>query len=316
MTLVEYGKGLEKTNPVKPVIEVFARESDIFGALPIVGFSGAAYEFYRQSTKPDNLAFRGLNESPTSGRGVITPFQEPSYPLDHHMDVDRAIVERMGEARRGVEDVLSISAAARMWADAFIAGDHATEPREFDGLKARVTKYGATTETNTRLFHNSTASGGAALSLAKLDILLNSVRNVTHLIMPRQFKPRLTAAARSTTVAGFVMQTWDEVGKQKFSYAGIPILFGYEREPDSEFLDFDEVGNGGGSAVTTSIYAVSFSETGLHGIQINPMSVVDKGLLEDGVTMRRHLSWDTGIVDEEPFCLGRLTSITDAAIVA
>jgi hypothetical protein len=134
--------------------------------------------------------------------------------------------------------------------------------------------------------------------------------------MPRMMRPHLIAAARTTTISGFVIQNWDDIGKPKLSYAGLPILFGYEREIEGDLLDFDEVASGGGSAVTCSIYVMSLGEDGMHGIELMPMSAEDKGKLEDGITWRTHVAWDLGLVDEHPFCLSRLTSITNAAIVA
>ena len=127
---------------------------------------------------------------------------------------------------------------------------------------------------------------------------------------------RLIAAARSTSVAGYVMQTWDEIGRQKLSYAGIPILFGYEREIEGDLLSFDEVGIGGGSAVTASAYVVRLGEDGLHGIQLTPFAAEDQGLLEDRITYNTHVAADVGLADEHPFCMARLTSFTDAAILA
>lgn len=316
MTLNEYAKSFDMTDIRRPIVECFAQSSDIMEALPFMTFSGSAYEYYRQSQLPTGVAFRGINEPPTSGDGKIEPFQEVSYPIDHNADVDIAIVRRHGMERRAIEERMSIAKVGRVWANTFISGDNETEPREFNGIQKRIALYGADTETNTRTLHNSGASGGAALSLANLDSLLNMVNGATHLIMPRAFKPRLIAAARSTTIAGFVIQTWDDIGKPKLSYAGHPILFGYEREIEGDLLAFDEVGSGGGDAVTGSIYAARFGEDGMHGIELMQMDAQDKGLLEDNITYRTHVAWDVGLVDEHPFCLARLTSITNAAIVA
>ena len=49
MTLPEYAKGLEKTSIERPLIESFAAESDIMQMLPFEGFSGAAFEGYRET---------------------------------------------------------------------------------------------------------------------------------------------------------------------------------------------------------------------------------------------------------------------------
>jgi hypothetical protein len=316
MTLPEYAKGLDKGDIRRPIVEVFAASSDIMAALPWVGFNGAAYETYRQGAMPDGIAFRGINEGSTTGMGRIDPYQEVSFPIDHDADVDRAIVDRHGMERRAMEERLSIARVGRLWADTFITGDNTTEPREPNGIQKRIALYGASTETNTRTIHNSAASGGAALSLVNLDLAIAMVRNPTHLLMPRRMMPLLTAAARTTAIAGYIIQTWDDIGRQKFSYAGLPILFGYGREIEGDLLNFNEVASGGGAAVTASIYVLSLAEDGLHGIQLKPLHAEDVGLLEDRITYRTHITWDVGLAEEHPFCMARLTSITNAAIVA
>jgi hypothetical protein len=111
MTLPEYAKGLEKSDIRRPVIETFAASSDIMSALPFEGFSGAAYEYYRESQLTTGMAFRGINEPSTSGLGKIEPFQEPSFPIDHNLDVDVAIVRRHGEDRRAREERLATARA-------------------------------------------------------------------------------------------------------------------------------------------------------------------------------------------------------------
>lgn len=51
-------------------------------------------------------------------------------------------------------------------------------------------------------------------------------------------------------------------------------------------------------------------------MQIRPIEARDIGLLQDGKTYRTHLSWDVGLVDEHKYCMARLDSWTNAAIVA
>lgn len=307
-TLVEYAKGLPTTNPARPLIESFATSSDVLAAIPFDGLTGPVYEGFRQAALP-TMGFRGINEAGTNGTGKVEPFQEPSFIIDHDLDVDRAIVDRYGEERRAREETMAMASAGKLWIDTFLKGDNPANPRVFDGLQRRARLFG-------RTHNNSVASGGAALSLYNLDKLRQQVSNPTHWIFGFDLMPRLIQAARNTSISGFVIQSWDEVGKPKMTYAGIPILFGYEKDDHGTILPFNEVGAGGGSAVTTSIYLVSFRDGGLKGLQIRPMSFDNKGLLENGITYRTHMSWDVGLVDEHKYCLARLTSITDAAFVA
>ncbi|MEO6381973.1 MAG: major capsid protein [Nitrobacter sp.] len=313
ITVVEYAKGFDQADIRRPIIEMFARSADIFEVLPFEGMIGSVFQFYRQAVLP-LPGFRAINEGSTSGHGTITPLQEPSAIIDHDIDVDRAIVDRHGPERRNYENEMGMTAFGQLWTTKLTKGDRTSNPREFNGLQVRAAKY-------SRAQHNSAASGGAALSLAKLDVAINSVNRPTHIFAPYDSRPLWIQAARTSTLSGFVMQDFDVsgakgVGGLKASYAGLPFLWGYPKDDHPAALSFNEVASGGGSAVTGSLYVLSIGEGRFRGIQVKPMEVRDIGLLQDGKTYRTHLSWDCGLVDEHKYSLVRLDSWTNAAIVA
>jgi hypothetical protein len=308
LTLVEYAKGLNTKDVRRPIIEMFAASTDIFTALPFEGLTGPVYEGYRTALLP-SPTFRAINEASSNGGGKITPFQESSYVMDHDIDIDRAIIDRHGMERRSQEEQMGVAAAGRKWVDTFLKGDNTTQPREFNGLAKRSALF-------SRTISNSAASGGAALSLLKLDQAINAVNKPTHIIAPFDSKPLWIQAARTSALTGFVIQTWDQVGGAKLTYAGLPMLFGYEKDDNVPVLQFNEVATGGGGAVTASLYVVSFGPGKLQGIQLKPLEPRDIGLLENGITYRTHLSWDVGLVDEHKYCFSRLRNWTNAAIVA
>lgn len=308
LTIVEYGKGMDPNDKSRPYIQMFGKSTDIYDALPFEGLSGPVFEGYRTAQLP-SPTFRAINEASSSGAGKISPFQESSYVMDHDIDVDRAVVDRHGMSRRFEEEQMGIAAAGRKWIDTFLQGDNTTQPREFNGLAKRSALF-------SRKQSNSGTSGGAALSLLKLDQAINAVNKPTHIIAPFDSKPLWIQAARTSSLTGFVIQTWDQVGGPKLTYAGLPLLFGYEKDDNTPVLQFNEVGSGGGSAVTASLYVCSFGPGKLRGIQLKPMQFKDMDLLENGITYRTHLSWDVGLVDEHKYCFSRLTSWTNAAIVA
>jgi hypothetical protein len=313
ITITEYAKSLAMEDIRRPPIEMFARSTDVFGAMPFEGLKGSVFVYYRQAvlTTP---AFRAINEGSSSGHGAITPLQENTAIIDHDIDVDRAIVDRHGPERRNYEEQMGMTAFGQLWATTVIKGDRSTNSRLFNGLQVRANKY-------SRTIHNSASSGGAALSLANLDRAINAVNNPSHIIAPYQSRPLWIQAARNTTLSGFVMQEFNVsgdkgVGGLKASYAGLPFLWGYPKDDHPYMLDFNEVASGGGSAVTASLYVVSFGEGRLRGLNLRPMESRDIGLLQDGKTYRTHLNWDVGMVDEHKYCISRLDSWTNAAIVA
>jgi hypothetical protein len=311
MTLVEYAKGLDAGSE-RAVVEQFAASSDIFEALPFEGLAAGAptYEGLREAALPSNLAFRAINEAAPQGTGKLSPFSEASYVFDYDIPVDRAILDRYGERRMAQHTMLATKAAGKLWTDNFFAGDNAANPRIFDGIQKRAGRY------SNRTITNSAASGGAALSLYNLDRAIANTNDPTHIVASWNLMPRFIQAARNTTISGFVIQSFDDIGKPKMTYNSIPILWGYRKDKFGVILPYTEVGSGGGSAVTTSMYVLSLGENGLRGIQLRPLASIGPYLKEDKITYNTHLQWDVGLVDEHEYCLTRLTSIADSAFVA
>jgi hypothetical protein len=310
MTLPEYLKGSDIDDSSRPYVEMFAASSDIMGVIPFEGLMGATYDGFRQTGLPNSMGFRAINAPSTSGAGVLTPFQEATYVIDHDIPVDRAVVRRGGDRRRAIEEKGGIARLGELWVNTFLKGDNTQNAKVFNGLQKRAAKFGRTID------NSNGAAGGAALSLSQLDWAIQNTHEPTHIIIPWAMRYRFIAAARNTSIAGFVIQTWDGVGAPKMTYAGLPLLFGYEKDLHPPILPFAEVAIGGGAPVTSSIYVVSFKEGGVRAIQIAPIEVRDMGLLEDGITYNTHISWDVGLVDEHQFCFTRLSGVTNASIVA
>lgn len=319
-TLIEYAKTVPDIKQ-RAIVELFPESSDILGAIPFKSAPGGRYGYFREGALPTNMGFRGINETPSEGHGVINDLTEQCFPLAGNVDVDRVKILRYGMDRRSMEEAMSIKRKAKVWADTFITGDNATEPRQFTGLKQRLRAVGSGTTSvdgsnyDSRLIANSTASGGAALSLAMLDLAISLVDSPTHIIIPKKLRDRFPAAVRDASVGGIYTNDTEDMGRRVARYQGIPMLVGYEVSAFGAFLPFNEVAYGGGSAVTSSIYVVNFSEMGVSGLETAPMQVTDMGLLNNGIHYRTNIEYDTGICIENPYSALRLSSIADAAIV-
>ena len=317
-TLVEYAK--MQNDPVsRAVIEMFPEESDILRVLPFKSAPGGRYGYYREGALPTNMAFRGINETPTTGYGLINDYTEQCFPMAGQVKVDRVLIDRYGTERRSMEERLQIKAKAHLWTQNFIDGDNQSEPREWTGLKQRLKAVGGSVDGSnyeSRLFTNSGASGGGALSLTLLDVAISLVENPTHILMPYKLKHRLPAAVRAAGVGGVYTNDKEDMGHRVERYNGIEILTGYGVSKHGPLLQFNEVGSGGGAAVTASIYILSMGEMGVCGIETKPMEVKDMGLLDNGVHYLTDVHHDNGICIESPYAALRMTSITDAAIVA
>lgn len=320
-TLIEYAKTMPDDRAgqkARAVIEMFAAEADFYGVMPFKPAPGGVYRYQREGELPSNMGFRAINELPAAGHGVINDYVEQCFPIAGNIDVDRVLLSRFGMSRRATEERMSIKRKAKILADTFIDGDNHSQPREYTGLKARLKAVNGSIDgsnAESRVMTNDASSGGGPLSLSKLDIAIANVENPTHIIMPKIIRDRFSAATRDTGVSGFYTQDKDSLGRPVHRYNGLPMLIGYGISPFGNFLPFNEVGSGGGSAVTASIYVVSFSEYGVAGLETKPMEVRDMGLLENGVHYRTNIEHDTGLCVEGAYSALRLTSITNAAIV-
>jgi hypothetical protein len=319
INLVEFAKGLD--DPVaSAMIEQFAASSDVLETVPFKAAEKGLNVFDRETSEPA-VGFRALNNEPDISHGSEEGFQDACYPISGLIEFDRIKLKRYGERKRAVYMMGQMKKGARVWTDTFINGDNATEPKEFSGLKARlVADAGGNVDGSTddsRLLANGTGSGGAPLSLGKLDTAVDLVANPSHILISRRMRTRFKAAARDPNLTNNrVTDDYDSnLGRRVLRFGDLPFLTGYEVSKDSQFLPYNEVAYGGGSAVTTSLYVVSFREDGVCGIQTSEpeFEPVDT---DRGIFKRDLFEWDCGITIEDFYSAIRQSSITDAAIVA
>lgn len=288
------------------VIEMYAGSSDILATLPFENIQGNALSYNRESSLP-GVGFRGVNEAYTPSTGVLNPITERLVIAGGELDVDKFIIKTMGENQRSVQEQMKVRSLSLAWTRKFIKGDTASDVREFDGLQTRVTG-------NQVLSAGSTANG-AALSLAKLDEAIDQTLDPTHLIMSKAMARKFSAAARSTSVGGYV--TWDknELGQRVLAYNDLPILTVDLDNTSTAILGFTEAA-ASGTDTATSIYVVSMTANGLQGIQNGIPDVTDLGELETTPAFRTRVEWYNGIAIYNGRAVTRLKHIGDKAIVA
>ena len=224
------------------------------------------------------------------------------------IDVDRFIVDRQGEDQRDMHERMKMKAMALNWTRTFFKGDSSSDPREFDGLQVRLT--------GDQVIDAGATSGGDALSLLKLDELIDAVDTPTHLFMNRTMARLLNASTRSTGVSGYLTHTKDEFGRRITMYNDLPIVLIDEDASRQQILPFTEANPGGGAAASTSIYCASVGDGQLMGIQGDTMDARDLGLLDSGTAYRTIVEWDNGIVLLGDKSAARLQGIKNAAVVA
>lgn len=310
-TFLEYSKTLPEMSMERAFVENMVAESDLMRAVTIKPANMGKAAFMDIATLPAT-GFRALNAAGNQAQGTFNLREEDTFFIDEYIFVDRAMIDRY-KSRDPVykqERLKSIS-LAQLWTQKFVKGDNSNSPIEPNGLQVRCNI------ASTNLFNNSTASGGAALSLANLDILYWTVNKPTHWLFPRGLMPYVDTAARNNTLVNQTLAyAEDDFGRKIVKYKGLPILYGYEPDDSPDLLPFTEVGNGGGSAVTSSVYCMSLRDGGVYGIEQTPLTITDEGSIPGTPQESKHIKWDWGIAREHPRAVSRLTSITAAAIVA
>lgn len=310
ITLTQYAQTLPENDPTRTFVENMVRESDVMAAIPMLPANMGKRAFMDIASTP-TVGFRAINSGATAVSGTFNLREEDTFFIDEYIQVDRAIVDRLGIEHRAKQEQLMSIALGQMFSQQLIKGDRSSNPSGPDGFQVRCTQAGI------NWFHNSTASGGAALSLANLDQLYWSVNKPTHWIFPRTLMPFMDAAARNNTLVNQTVEyAMDDFGRRITKFKGLPILFGYEPDDTPDLLPMTEVASGGGSAVTGSIYLVSFRDGGIYGIEQTPLSVIDEGLIVGQPFWSTHVKWDWGTAREHPRSVSRLDSITAATIVA
>lgn len=307
VTLLEASKAFTGEDLRTAVVQIYAMSSEILRVLPIASIQGNSLRYNQEDTLP-GIGFRGVNEGYTESTGVLNPVTENLVIAGGDLDVDKFIIDTVGPDQRAAQEAMKLKALAQKWSHTFIKGDSLTVQKEFDGLQVRLI--------GSQLVDAGATSGGDALSLIKLDELIDTVDSATHLLMSKAMRRRLTAAARDTTVGGFITYEKDEFGRRVTVYNDLPILIADANDNAFATLAFDEANPGGGSNVGTSIYCMGMGDQMLTGIQNGNPDARDLGELETKPAFRTRVEWYAGIAIWHPRAAARLRGIKDAAVVA
>lgn len=307
ITLVEASK-LDSGDVIRNgVIEMYARSSDILRVMPFEDIPGGSYHYNQEGSLP-GVAFRGINEAYSESAGVINPQVEVLRIAGGDLDVDKALLKMHGEGVRSSHEAMKVKALALFLTKKIIKGDSASDPREFDGLQNRIA--------GSQLIEAGSTNGGDALGLGKLDEAIDAVDDATHMITSKSIRRRLTAAARTTSVGGFISYDKDEFGQKVTMYNDLPLLIADQDNDGARILAYTEVGSGGATATAQSLYVCSFGENMLTGLQNGVMDVEDLGEIDSKPVKRTRVDWLVGLAALHGRSAARLRGISDAAVVA
>ena len=278
------------------VVETIVKEEHILDTLPFVEVVGNSFVYNRLNTEP-TISFFDVGESWTEDTPDFDQIAVQLKILGGDADVDNFIQA----SRANVQDIESAvilqkaKALARKWADTFINGDAAADPKSFDGIDKICAGLPAGQTV-------SMGTNGATLTLAKLDELIDSVktRNVA-LIMSRRTRRTLQGLARSS---GALLETregnfldWIQM------YNGVPIFI------NDYISDAKTVGT---STDCSTVYCFSLGEpdqgivglTAPGGVQIERI-----GEMESKDATRHRVKWYSAIAVLSTLSLARLIGV-------
>ncbi len=287
------------------IIEHFAFSSDLLRALPFINVNGGAYVYNLEGNLP-GVAFRGIGEGYTPSAGIMNPETERLRIGGGDLDVDLATLKMHGDDVRSAHELRKVKALSLTIASKIINGDSVAEPREFDGLRARIT--------GSQIIPAGNTAGGDALQITLLRDLIDAVENPTHLVMSKKLRNLLSAAASDTTIGGFISYTQDEFGRRVTVFDGLPILVTDYDADGNQVIDFTEATPAGDSTGGTSLYCVNMADDGVSGLQNGVMEVRDLGELQTQPVMRTRVEWLVGMAVMHGRAAARLWGVKNAAV--
>jgi hypothetical protein len=309
ITLIEAAKG--HRDPMRQgLIESFAAGSDILGVIPFTTIQGNAYQYTQEDALP-TVDYRGANESYTANEGILNDVIEPLVTMGGDVEVDTKIVRQQGMETYTRRIAMKVKAASHRFFDTMINGQGPqSSAKDFSGLRNRL-QVGSS-----RVIDNASGNG-AALSLNKLDEVIDAVDNPTHLIMSKAMRRLITTASRSSALGGFLTSERDEFGRQIMMYNDLPILIADRNDSAFASISFNEPApDGDPTTGLTSIYCVSLGDEGIVGIQSADPDGTDFGAVQDKPVYRFRMEWDCGIAIEGKRAAARLRGITTGAVTA
>jgi hypothetical protein len=304
LTLIESAKlALGRDETLKgTVMELYAKASDLMQYIPFEDITGNSLVFNREQTLPA-AGFRALNEAYSEGTGTVDRVTEVLAIAGGDLDVDVFLMKTGNANQRGAQEAMKIKALSLAMTKTMIKGDVESTPKEFDGLQVRCI--------GNQLVGNAATAAGAALSLGKLDEVIDTVDEPTHLLMNKTMRRRLSAAARLTSVGGYITYDLDAFGRRVTRYNDLPIIIADKDNNYDDIMPFTETST---STNTTSIYCLSFAENGVVGLQNGQMDVRDMGEIDTQPVFRTRIEWYVSMAILRARAAARLRYITDAAV--
>ncbi len=284
LTLAEASK-LSNDLLMQGVVETIVKESPILQKLPFVEIVGNGLTYNRENTLP-NIDFYDVGDTWAESTPTFTQVTANLKIMGGDADVDNFLKA----TRNNIQDLeaavveLKAKALQQKFEDVFIYGDSSVNAKQFDGLRKVINTSAAGPQVI------AMGATGAALTLAKLDELIDAVKGgkPDMLLMSRRSRRKLNALVR--TAGGMIQTEQDKWGNFVQLWDGVPIGVN-DWILDTHVLSGSvETATTGGA--NSTIYAVQLGEGALCGLtspgflQAEPI-----GSLESKDASRTRVKW-------------------------
>lgn len=249
------------------LIQMFDDYSPVFSEIPMDDVGDAMFYDYEQIKLLPSTGWRAFNSTWTESTGVTTPYREYLKVLGGEAKWDIQFANRKTITRQTEMKALS---AVKSWDAAFFEGTPVSDTNSMIGLRPRIG--------GNQLIQQ--ASGGGALSLAKLHNLIDAVPFSTRteqgmrrgegvnkiLYMNRTVRNKLDALLEAQTGTMRIETTKDDFGRRVEMFRDAKIKVVETTGDGTTTLDYDE-DPGDGVADTASVYCVAFGDGLVHGLK-------------------------------------------------
>ena len=291
LTLAE---GAKVSNDVllEGVIETVINDSPVLQRMPFIEIVGNGLTYNRENVAA-TAGFYAVGDTWSESTPTFTQVTAALKILGGDADIDNYLARTRSNVQDLEAAVVAMKAKAvqQQFDSTFINGDTGVDADASDGIDALCT-VGQTV---------SMGTDGAALTLAKLDELIDTVRGgkPDMLLVSRRTRRALSALSRAT--GGVVEQDRNEFGRMVQYYDGIPVGV-------NDYIADDQTQ--GANDDCSSIYALQFGEGGLVGLSgPGGLQVERVGSLETKDATRIRVKWYVATALFNTLKLARLVGV-------
>jgi hypothetical protein len=298
------------------IVQEIIEEGQLLPVLPVTQLDAKSLVYNREGTLPTAGFYDIGEEIPSEAQATMTQVTVTLKRIIGQWDLDNFIRDTYRDPNDIEAQAVSMArkGVMRFAEDRIIYGNNTSNAKEFNGLQALVPA--------SQRINQGSAATGAALSLANLDLLIDSVKGgpPDRLVMTFEIFRRISASGRGGTTNFpllWMMENRPNVAGWVEGYRGIPIV-------RSDYITQTETISAGDFAAktggaTSTIFAYRAGSVEMGGLTLlagNPMFENLRIILENKDAERFRLKWYPALALGSTKSLACIDGITNVAVVA